>query len=112
MRSPALPRPMVPARGLRRLDSSDCIGRRDDRAARPCLSAGRVGRGVAGACPNDRRRGPGKGPQARKRDPARKDRKSVVMGKQVSVSVELGGRRAIKKKKKLKQYRNRSKIEK
>src|SRR3546814_15939766 len=34
--------------------------------------------------------------------PAREDRKSVVLGKSVSVRVDLGGRRILKKKKKIK----------
>src|SRR3546814_18308218 len=41
------------------------------------------------------------GPWSRRYIAARRDRKSVVQGKSVSVRVDLGGRRIIKKKKKL-----------
>src|SRR3546814_7537373 len=64
---------------------------RDRQAAPPCAQGGAGGRGLRGVGGDDDRPGP-----SRRGPPV--DRKSVVEGKSVSVRVDLGGRRIIKKK--------------
>src|SRR3546814_17489347 len=56
-------------------------------------------------------RGDGAGDGPAVRTPAQLDRKSVVKGKSVSVRVDLGGRRIIKKKKKHSKQGSKSRIE-